>query len=226
MKRETALIIFMKAPRLGRVKTRLQPQLTPELSLELHRAMGEDLVNRLRESEHFDLLIRFFPPQAEVEMRVWLGDDLRYAPQEGVNLGSKLQHAFSAMFVEGYRKVCIIGSDLPTLQQNDILGAFKKLDAADVVLGPATDGGYYLVALRENHPELFENIDWSTGLVLQQTLEKAREKRLSVAQMERREDMDTYQDILGLWKRMERDADQLTGSIPATIQILKKIFVK
>ncbi len=216
----------MKAPRLGEVKTRFQPELSPGTSLELYHAMGKDLVNHFSLSDYFDLFIQYSPETAEGKMRSWLGSHLHYIPQRGANLGEKLQRAFLEAFNRHHQKVCIMGSDLPTLQQNDILNSFVKLESADVVLGPATDGGYYLVALKQSHPEIFHDIDWSTELVFQQTLTKAQQQKLSVMQLEMREDVDTYQEVVALWNHFLENEDKLKKNIPYTVNVLKKIFAE
>jgi rSAM/selenodomain-associated transferase 1 len=224
-KQENVLIIFMKAPRMGTVKTRLQPQLSAEQSLALYMAMGEDLVARFRNSSDFDLQIHFWPPDAGREMQRWLGANLHYIPQNEGNLGSKMHLAFVYVFDQGYRKAVIIGSDLPALTGVHIRNAFQYLEKHDVVLGPTDDGGYYLIGLRASSPELFENVKWSSGEVWQQTLENLRKNGLHLAQLRQETDVDTFAEVIDLWKRLNQPKSGIDEkNVPRTAAILAKIF--
>ncbi|NIS38693.1 glycosyltransferase, partial [Candidatus Saccharibacteria bacterium] len=195
MSHSNALIIFMKAPRLGKVKTRMQPQLSERQSLGLYKAMGLDLVNQFSDASTYDVMIYFWPPQSEEEMQSWLGDDKIYSPQLGNDLGEKMHQAFTENFNGSYQKVVIIGSDLPTLDETIIQEAFRHLNEHDAVLGPTEDGGYYLIALNKPQPELFKNVRWSSESVLPQTLENADKAGLSVHLLEQRTDIDTYDEV-------------------------------
>lgn len=216
------LIIFMKAPRPGQVKTRLQPHLSPDDALLLYRAMGKDLVDNLAGSPEYDLEIHFSPRDAPGEMQAWLGQTLSYLPQSGGNLGERMHHSFQSAFTRGYDRVVIIGSDLPTLREGEIKTAFSQLAAFPVVLGPTDDGGYYLIGLREAQPVLFRNVAWSTGEVLPQTLQNTREARLPVYLLEQKADIDTYAEVAALWKRLNSEA--AAAHIPHTFAALKKIL--
>jgi len=220
---ENALLIFMKAPLLGKVKTRMQPDLSPKISLELYKAMGKDLANIFSQCNDFDLIIQYTPENARPEMEAWLGKHLNYKAQQGASLGEKLQSAFSHALT-AYKKVCIIGSDLPTLQKQDVVGSFDKLNLYDLVLGPAIDGGYYLVALKAVHPEIFQGVDWGTGSVLSQTLQNARQNHLGVYQLSVEEDIDTFSDLLSFWKHAAENEHILKNVIPNTIRMVKRIF--
>jgi len=221
---DNALIIFIKAPRLGEVKTRLQPELSWEVSLKLYKAMGADLVDHLSQSQYFDLFVQYWPEGSAGGMQSWLGMNLNYVPQLGLDLGEKLKNSFSISFQQNYQKVCIIGSDLPTLTENDILEAFEKLNSSDVVLGPAMDGGYYLVALKKFYPQIFEKIDWSTEYVFKQTLLRIKQQNLSVHQMAVQRDIDTYEDVIYLWNKILENENKFDKKIPNTISALRNIF--
>jgi len=225
MNRQNVLIIFMKAPRLGTVKTRLQPQLTPEQALTLYRAMAEDLVAKFRGAVEFDLQIHFWPPDGVEEMRQWLGDELVFLPQQQGDLGRKMQQAFADTFQQGYRKAVIIGSDLPTLDQSRIKEAFRQLETHDAVLGPTDDGGYYLVALKTLHPELFASVSWSTERVFSQTLENARRANLRIAQLKKEADLDTFPDVRKFWEQFHQPEPAIGKSaIPRTYKVLAELF--
>jgi rSAM/selenodomain-associated transferase 1 len=187
------VVVFSKPARPGRVKTRLIGDLSAEQAALLHQAFLDDLLERLRGGRN----------------EVWLAwdlDDGEVAPvskvpglrQRGNNLGARLFHAL-AEATRDHEMVAAVGSDHPELQLDRIDEAFDQLrpGGVDVVLGPAEDGGYYLVAVRRARlvPELFENIPWSTAQVLDQTLARCRELGLEVALLELGHDVDTPADL-------------------------------
>ena len=194
LNKKNALILFAKAPIRGTVKTRLQPELTLDEALLLYKGMVEDLVSYLKDSD-FDLKLFFWPPDSEKMFREWLGVYLDYEPQQGKDLGEKMHFAFQHIFKCNYNKVIIIGSDLPTLKKSIILAAFAELESSDLVLGPSPDGGYYLIGLQKARPELFENIVWSTNLVLKKTMDIARANNLKVKLLQTIQDIDTFNDV-------------------------------
>lgn len=227
MNQQNILIIFMKAPRLGTVKTRLQPQLTPEQSLALYRAMAEDLVAKFQGAVEFDLQIHYWPPDGREEMEQWLGDNLVFIAQEEGDLGRKMHRAFTRAFQQGYRKAVIIGSDLPTLEQPHIQKAFRQLETYNAVLGPADDGGYYLVALKSLHRELFADVSWSAEQVLPQTLENARRANLRIAQLKPEADLDTFPDVRKFWEQLCQPEPAVEkNAIPRTAKALAELFAK
>jgi rSAM/selenodomain-associated transferase 1 len=227
MNKENILIIFVKAPRLGTVKTRLQPQLTPEQSLALYRAMAEDLVAKFYEVTEFDLQIHFWPPNGREEMQRWLGDDLVFTAQEEGDLGRKMHRAFAHVFQLGYQKAVIIGSDLPAISRFHIQEAFRRLETHDAVLGPTDDGGYYLIALKSLHPELFANVPWSTDAVMKQTLENARRANLCIAHLKPEADLDTFSDVRKFWEQLHpSEAAIEKNAILCTARVLAELFAK
>lgn len=221
-KSENLLIIFMKYPRPGAVKTRLQPEISPDGSYRLFRAMCEDLVANLGDSEQFDLQIHFWPPESASQMRDWLGEHLAFVPQISGNLGEKMNVTIANSLADGYRKVAIIGSDLPTLDAARINLAFNNLDSSDAVFGPTNDGGYYLVGMHQPLPALFENIPWSTDLVYAKTMEVANSNHISVALLPQESDIDTIQEVRQLWAQWKnRVAD---APFPKTIAEIQRFF--
>ena len=224
-KNNNALILFVKAPRIGEVKTRLQPELTPDQSVMLYRAMVEDFVNKFNNLSFCDLKIFFFPVNANKEMVRWLGDQLDYFPQQGKDLGERMHNAITEMLKQNYEKVAVIGSDIPTLDSTTIVRAFTSLEGYDVVLGPCKDGGYYLIGMKQPHPELFEEISWGTSVVLRQTIQKARTANLEIVQIEKKSDIDTYAEVKDLWKLLKKRNTQEAYSFKSkTYEILKTFF--
>ena len=194
------LLLFTKPAREGRVKTRLIGDLTAAQAAALHAAFLEDLLGRLRGGD-FDLRLAWaLDPGEEIPSGPFPG-----VRQEGPGLGERLYGALSAATAEA-EAVMALGSDHPTLPLELVHRAFERVESgADVALGPAEDGGYYLIALRAGAvaPRLFEGIAWSTETVLATTLDRCRELDLRVELLPEASDVDTPQDLRRLAARME-----------------------
>ena len=143
-------------------------------------------------------MIFYDPPDAQAAMKDWLGvEALTFHPQEGQDLGARLSRAFQHASRQG-GPMCVVGTDIPDLDGELVESAFRRLEAEDgpqVVLGPATDGGYYLLALRSPEPRLFQGIRWSTSRVREQTMDRARELELSVEELPVLADVDRVDDL-------------------------------
>ncbi len=198
------LLLFTKPARAGRVKTRLIGALTPEQAAALHQAFLDDLLDRLREGS-FDLRLAWaLDPDEAVPEGLFPG--LR---QEGADLGERLHRALAAAGAEA-ACVAALGSDHPALPLAVVHDAFARLEAgADVVLGPAEDGGYYLIALRAAavHPRLFAEIAWSTAQVFPETVARCRELGLRLDLLPQASDVDTPEDLRRLALRMAGEGD-------------------
>lgn len=197
------LIIFLKAPTPGKVKTRLQPDLTPRQSSELYRSMVEDLLSQFRGKNDFSIRIQYSPADAGEEIRDWLGDRWELRPQAPGNLGDRMYQALREAAGDGYLKMVLIGSDLPTLTKQTIQEAFARLDKHRLVLGPSDDGGYYLIALQTPRRFIFENIPWSSDKVLKKTMNRADWAGWYFSLLNPARDIDTYQDVLHLWSELQ-----------------------
>jgi rSAM/selenodomain-associated transferase 2/rSAM/selenodomain-associated transferase 1 len=191
------LIVFTRYPEPGKTKTRLIPTLGPDGAADLHRRMTEHAVSwvrRLVRARRIDLEIRFEGGSAS-RIAQWLGDDLRCTPQPHGDLGRRMFQAFRQAFDGGVDRVVMIGTDCPALDERLTLQAFELLDRNDLVLGPADDGGYYLIGLRRPVRSLFEDMPWGTGRVLGETLRKADKLRLKVALLRQLPDVDRPEDL-------------------------------
>ncbi|MBD3287284.1 DUF2064 domain-containing protein [candidate division KSB1 bacterium] len=223
--KKNALLLFAKYPLRGRVKTRLQPELSTEQAWNLYREMVFDLVRYLRHRDTFDLKIFYYPRQYLPGMKRWLGEDQEYHAQRGANLGEKMYLAMAEIFKQNYKKVIIIGSDVPTISTALINHAFWSLEIYDLILGPSFDGGYYLIGSKNLYRELFRNIQWSSENVLKQTLHRARSIFLSYFLLHEMWDIDTVDDVRRLWRLLKdhrdtRNYDYLSG----THRVLSEIF--
>ncbi len=223
MSEKRALILFLKAPTPGRVKTRLQPQLTAQAAATLYRAMVEDLVAGLSKSEGWEFVVFFWPREEESAVGGWLGDGHTYRAQRGGDLGDRMLDAFAWARERGFDKTVIIGSDAPLLDDPAITEAFDGLDRADLVLGPSTDGGYYLIGMRAPREAIFEGVAWSTERVLSQTRAKARDAGITLLELEERSDVDTYEDVLRLWETL-RPGGEKPVRAPRTARALGTIL--
>lgn len=191
------LIVFTRYPEPGKAKTRLIPVLGSEGAAKLHRQMTEHTMLQVRELQAFRPLSVevYFAESDQKRMQDWLGSDIVYQPQGEGDLGSRMAQAFNAAFSSGMDSVIIIGTDCPSLKTKLMAKAFQALEQNELVLGPATDGGYYLIGLRRLIPKLFQGISWGTSEVLQQTVAIAEKLELAIAYLPPLSDVDRPEDL-------------------------------
>jgi rSAM/selenodomain-associated transferase 1 len=189
--------LFLKAPRPGTVKTRLAASVGEAEAVRIYRGLAERQLNALERKPDRRIEIHYAPEGAESEMRAWLGEDLDCLPQCEGDLGDRLAYAVERAFQSGAKHVFCLGADCPALEESHIQQAGKALRDVDVVFGPATDGGYYLLALKACHPCLFRDIPWSTSNTLEVSRLRASAAGLSVALLKQESDVDTLED----WQR-------------------------
>lgn len=196
------LLVFLKAPRPGTAKTRIAATLGDEAALDIHRELVTGTLARIAGSpDGSDVELRFAPDDAATEIAPWLRPGWRAVPQGGGDLGARLSRAFDDAFADGCNGVVVIGTDCPDLTAADLRAAWDALGDHDVVVGPAEDGGYWLLGTSAPRPGLFADIAWSSSSVLADTLSIARSQGLSVRWLRRLNDVDTEQD----WDRHVRD---------------------
>lgn len=188
---KSALIIFVKNPVLGKVKTRLAKSIGDDKALEVYNL----LLKHTEEITHSLPVDKFVFYSEKIEKYdIWDQKEYRKHLQKGEDLGSKMKTAFEEVFLMGYRKIIIIGSDLLQLKKSDILDALEALNTSDYVIGPATDGGYYLLGMKKLKPELFLGKNWSTKDVFVKTIADLNDE--SYAILEERNDIDTVDDLM------------------------------
>jgi uncharacterized protein len=193
------LIVFTRYPEPGTTKTRLIPLLGAEGAAMFQRQMTEDTLAQAKKLKDFRPVaveVHFTGGDRQL-MQDWLGSDLIYRHQNEGDLGKRMASAFEASFAAGMVSTVIIGVDCPDLNAQLISKAFEALEQHDLVLGPAEDGGYYLIGLNRLIPQLFVGVSWGTSVVRQQTVEIAKELDLAIAFLPLLNDIDRPEDLVG-----------------------------
>jgi len=188
MKKEVVLV-FQKNEALGKVKTRLAAGVGEEQALDIYRQLLDKTYLTLKDisvsiTTYFSEFIPDNPIHSAENKLVQVGQDL----------GERMKNAFAENFESGMEKVLLIGTDCPSLEGKHIIQAIEALDQSDLVLGPARDGGYYLIGMSRRADFLFEGITWSSEWVLSQTLALAAEQGLQTSLLPILEDIDTLED--------------------------------
>ncbi len=202
------IVVLSKAPIKGFVKTRLASVIGPDASLAVHRRLTshvlaevEMAVDLATLSGGIDAEIRVTPDEEAPGARTWVPSSIRIRPQGSGDLGDRMRRAFDEGFAEGAKFVLVVGTDCPGFTRRDPADAFAALSRADVVLGPAADGGFWLLGARGPTPELFHDVPWSTSAVLEATKSLARAAGRTVEFLETLADIDTVDDL----DRLRRD---------------------
>lgn len=203
------LVTFAKDPRLGHSKSRLARTVGKKNALEIAQALLDDTVETVariakRDAKKTATSICFAPDdQPATEHFAAYGPEISSEPQRGETLGERLVHCFDDWFARGSKRVVVIGTDCPTVTSSEIKEAFEALHKSDVVLGPAADGGYYLIGLSSPQPDLFQTIDWSGPDVLTQTIAVIRERKLTLQLLPIKSDLDTADDMRPVFGQLD-----------------------
>ena len=212
------LIIFTRYPEPGKTKTRLIPALGEEGAAELQRNMTLHTISTARQfNKHHPVSIKVHYEGGSADaMRAWIGKGVLYIPQSRGDLGERMANAFRAAFRDGALNAVLVGTDCPDVSAADFQNAFSILDDHDLVVGPASDGGYYLVGLRKEclHkavPALFKGMNWGSGDVLSDTLAAAENSGLSCGVGRTLDDIDRPEDL----EILDRTRETISVIIPA-----------
>jgi len=191
-----ALLIFAKCPLPGMVKTRLVPPLSPEQAADLYGCMMSDVMAKVELLPDIAFYLFYGDGDRAREYFARSGRDLTFLPQQGWDLGERMAEALRLVFAMGHGAAVVIGTDSPDLPLSFIEEAFDRLERGKhgAVFGPAEDGGYYLAGMTRLHRELFRDIPWSSGEVLQETLKRGVEAGIAVS-------------LLPIWHDVDRAAD-------------------
>jgi len=192
MEKSKLLLLFVRNPELGKVKTRLAASVGPETALEVYLHLLQH-TKQVTQDLPVEKLVYYAGGVQEQDVC----HNSRYKKREQAegDLGARMQAAFADAFLEGYTSVVIIGSDCLQLTPEIIMRAYKELETHEVVIGPALDGGYYLLGMNCLYPQLFQNKHWSTERVFAETIQDLQQLHLSYALLPRLSDVDQVEDL-------------------------------
>lgn len=193
MKSKNLLLIFTRNPELGKCKTRLAKTIGDEKALEIYKFL---LNHTVTITKALKVVKQVYYSETIWENDIWDNEIYQKKIQNGSDLGIRMKNAFKNGFDDGFEKIIVIGSDMYDLNENDIENAFIQLDKSEFVIGPAEDGGYYLLGMKLVEPSLFKNKKWGTATVLKDTLIDLTHKKVKL--LETRNDVDIYDDIKDL----------------------------
>jgi uncharacterized protein len=220
----TALVVMARYPEIGKTKTRLARAIGHSEAVRLYAAFLTDLAQRFAEQD-YDLHWAYTP--AEVDYQTFIGSlapggQMWSFPQQGPELGARLHHVFKWTRTQGFERTIVIGSDSPHISREIIVNARAALDEADVVLGPADDGGYYLIAMRKPY-DVFSGIPMSTSVVTDMTIAAAQRQGLTVRLLEPLFDVDELPDLLRLAQLLAVDATRAPATA-AHLVTMRKLY--
>jgi len=204
---KACLLIFVRYPEPGKVKTRLIPALGAQEATFVYKQMAEHTLAQVRALK----LLRSWTTQvwftggSKEKMKAWLGENLNYQIQPKGDLGDRLCYAFQDAFKQGNQFVIAIGTDCPSLDTTILHQGFQALEHHELILGPATDGGYYLIGMQRLLPGLFRGIAWSTAEVLQQTVKASEKLGLTLSYLPNLTDVDAPKD-LSIWEQVKANS--------------------
>lgn len=198
---DRCLLFFIKNPEKGKVKTRLASAIGDERAVKLYRRFLFEMLSTLNRGTFFFYLC-FYPAEALESLKKWLGEDYLYLSQQGADLGERMKNGFTEAFAMNFKRVVLIGSDIPDLSLELIEEAFHSLQEKDTVIGPSFDGGYYLIGFRDKKfsPKVFRGVPWSTERVFEQTTKILEQEGLTVHFLKPLRDIDTIEDLRNLSK--------------------------
>ena len=223
---QRAVVIYARPPVRGKVKTRLQPALTPDEGLALYEAMLADVIERVtraaagRATTYLAWSEACVPPES-------LSETLRSVSveqQTGVDLGERMAHTLQEKLRGGFGQCVLVGADSPNLPLDYLRQSFEALRDVDLVFGPADDGGYYLLGARRLHPQIFQRMPWGTDRVLAITRQRLKDGRVPHRELPRWYDVDTPADLARLWKDLQHMKAKGAPDLPGrTFHILASL---
>lgn len=205
-------MVFAKAPVEGEVKTRLCPPLTPDEAASLHGSLVMDMLERCQAVKGCDRILAGSPDRTHPFFKAMEGRfKVKLWEQIGEDLGARMARTFHDGLSSTYHSLLIVGTDIPGITPQIVTQALTTLKDHDMVLGPTVDGGYYLIGLRKDVPELFQDIPWSTDQVCPRTEQKAKSLGLSMKILPTLRDIDTIEDLQAITRDMNRPGANLVS---------------
>jgi rSAM/selenodomain-associated transferase 1 len=221
---KNCILIFIKYPERGMVKARLSECMDDNMIVSLYRSFVLDFLDTIRKGKHA-FKIFFYPPESKEKVSKWLGGDFSYIPQKGKNLGERMKNAFCRTFSEGFSRVLLVGSDIPDLT-NEVINVAFDLNDNDAVIGPAFDGGYYLIGFKSSAflPEIFEGIPWSTDIVFERTMKIFRKYNYKIQVLPEWRDVDRLDDLKALVRRNRETKFSNSRTMSFILNNMKELF--
>lgn len=200
------ILLFVRYPVKGKIKSRLSKELDEDIVLKLYKNFVLDIIETLKKGRHI-FRVCFFPSNSKKKISNWLGSEIDYMPQRGSDLGERMKNAFIELFRSNVTEALIIGSDIPDLT-NEVFDEAFNLEAYDAVIGPALDGGYYLIGFKKDTflPYIFDGIEWGTEKVFKKTMEILRKYNYRVRILPVWQDVDRIEDLKALFRRNQNTA--------------------
>lgn len=226
----TSLNIFAKAPVPGTVKTRMSPPLSPAQCLRLHEALLNHTLARMRplmaSGVEASLCLTGTPHEALEHAGRMDAQGFGVDVQRGAHLGERLSHALATRVRQGFSKVIFVGADCPGLGSKTVRAAIRALSRQEVVIGPAQDGGYYLIGFAACLPEVLQGIPWGTPAVFETTLDRLRRRGVRWKSLERQEDLDTFGDLKRFCRQACPGKSPEDGIDPAFFATMKGLILE
>lgn len=191
----SSLIVFVRYPTKGKVKTRLASSIGENKTTSIYKILAENVIKNFAKVKNTNKYVFYSDESEKILIKKWLGKKFIFSTQEGDNLGERMKNSFEKVFSHGANKVIIIGTDIPDLTTEVINNAILKLEHVDVVIGPSDDGGYYLLGMKKYFSEFFENINYSTNEVFSKTINKIDMLGLTFETLPLLQDIDTKGDL-------------------------------
>lgn len=191
---KNAAIVFLKFPQEGEVKTRLAKDKSEKFATEFYKVCVEHTISEVKEMQESAEIFLFVESNL-TEIKEWLGTGINIYEQKGEDLGVKMKNAFEEVFNKGFEHVIIIGTDIPGISSSILKTAFRHLKSTETVIGPAQDGGFYLLGMNQLHEELFKETEWSTDEVLPTLLVKIKSLGCQFVMLPELIDIDHEADI-------------------------------
>ena len=198
---DRCLLFFIRYPEKGRVKTRLAASIGDEGAVKLYKGFLLNILSNLNKGT-FLFYLCFYPGDSLENLKKWLGEEYLYMAQYGGDLGERMENCFMEAFAMNFKRVVLVGSDIPELPLEVIEEAFHSLQKKDAVIGPSLDGGYYLIGFKDKtfSSKIFKGIPWSKERVFEETMKILEREGLTVHTLKPLRDIDTIEDLRNLSK--------------------------
>lgn len=199
--KKKCVLVFLKSPVMGKVKTRLAKNIGDRQAVFLYKHFVADTLKMLEKGTH-SIIICYYPFDEEKKISEWIGNKYKLWPQKGDDIGLKMSDAFDRAFIQGFEQVLLMGTDIPDLPGEFIEKGFNALNTNDAVIGPSTDGGYYIIGFNRNTflSQAFENIEWSTEKVFQETVNIFVKNENDLYILPEWRDIDIFEDLIEFMK--------------------------